>query len=243
MARHRAWSLSGRPTYVFQHLLTFAQHHHVTIIHLYRENQLARHITLQTIESKGLPYHTREGAPTSYSVGTHAPIRLDARRAYEFCRAHARQNLALANYLSARVPAAWRVVVPYEALLDPSTSKLIFDELRTRVGLPPTTAVPEPSMRRPCAERVENWAELLAFPDLNRSVWRRMCETGDRLVPSDERYGPLREFWRGYDAPVVEAPPVVEAAAPRSGNVISPQLFRRYGYFEGEFPLPVRSLE
>ena len=80
--------------------------------------------------------------------------------------------------------------------------------------------------------------------DLNRSVWRRMCETGDRLVPSDERYGPLREFWRGYDAPVVEAPSsVVEAPAPRSGNVISPQLFRRYGYFEGEFPLPVRSLE
>ena len=150
--------------------------------------------------------------------------------------------MALANYLSARVPAAWRVVVPYEALLDPSTSKLIFDELRTRVGLPPTTAVPEASMRRPCSERVENWAELLAFPDLNRSVWRRMCETGDRLVPSDERYGPLREFWRGYDAPVVEAPPVVEAAAPRSGNVISPQLFRRYGYFEGEFPLPVRPL-
>ena len=149
----------------------------------------------------------------------------------------------IANYLSARVPAAWRVVVPYEALLDPSTSKLIFDELRTRVGLPPTTAVPEPSMRRPCSERVENWAELLAFPDLNRSVWRRMCETGDRLVPSDERYGPLREFWRGYDAPVTEAPPVVEAPAPRSGNVISPQLFRRYGYFEGEFPLPVRSLE
>ncbi len=35
----------------------------------------------------------------------------------------------------------------------------------------------------------------------------------------------------------------LEAAAPRSGNVISPQLFRRYGYFEGEFPLPVRSLE
>ena len=87
------------------------------------------------------------------------------------------------------------------------------------------------------------WAELLAFPDLNRSVWRRMCETGDRLVASDERYGPLREFWRGYDAPVVEAPPVVEASAPRPGNVISPQLFRRYGYFEGEFPLPVRSLE
>jgi len=71
-----------------------------------------------------------------------------------------------------------------------------------------------------------------------------MCETGDRLVPSEERYGPLREFWRGYDAPVVEAPPVVAAPAPaRSGNVISPQLFRRYGYFEGEFPLPVRSLE
>ena len=81
--------------------------------------------------------------------------------------------------------------------------------------------------------------------DLNRSVWRRMCETGDRLVASEERYGPLREFWRGYDAPVVEAPPVVEAApAPRSGgSVISPQLFRRYGYFDGEFPLPVRSLE
>ena len=66
-----------------------------------------------------------------------------------------------------------------------------------------------------------------------------MCETGDRLVPSDERYGPLREFWRGYDAPVVEAPPVVEAAAPNSRNVISPQLFRRYGYFDGEFPLPI----
>ena len=61
-----------------------------------------------------------------------------------------------------------------------------------------------------------------------------MCETGDRLVASDERYGPLREFWRGYDAPVVEAAP-----APRSGNVISPQLFRRYGYFDGEFPLPI----
>ena len=71
-----------------------------------------------------------------------------------------------------------------------------------------------------------------------------MCETGDRLVASEERSGPLREFWRGYDAPVVEAPPVVEASAPaRSGNVISAQLFRRYGYFEGEFPLPVRSLE
>ena len=133
--------------------------------------------------------------------------------------------------------------MPYEALLDPSTSKLIFDELRTRVGLPPTTAVPEPSMRRPCSERVENWDELMMLEDLNRSVWRRMCETGDRLVASDERYGPLREFWRGYDAPVVEATPVVEAPAPRSGNVISPQLFRRYGYFEGEFPLPVRSLE
>ena len=32
---------------------------------------------------------------------------------------------------------------------------------------------------------------------------------------------------------------VVAAPAPRSGNVISPQLFRRYGYFEGEFPLPI----
>ena len=81
----------------------------------------------------------------------------------------------------------------------------------------------------------------MMLEDLNRSVWRRMCETGDRLVASEERYGPLREFWRGYDAPVVEAPPVVEAApAPRG---ISPQLFRRYGYFDGEFPLPVRSLE
>ena len=160
------------------------------------------------------------------------------KRAYEFCRAHARQNLALANYLSARVPAAWRIIIPYEALLDPSTSKLIFDELRTRVGLPPTTSVPESSMRRPCAERVENWAELLAFPDLNRSVWRRMCETGDRLVASEERYGPLRELWRGYDAPVVEAPPVVEASAPAPRG-ISPQLFRRFGYFDGEFPLPI----
>ena len=74
----------------------------------------------------------------------------------------------------------------------------------------------------------------MMLEDLNRSVWRRMCETGDRLVPSDERYGPLREFWRGYDAPVVEAP------VPRSGgSVISPQLFRRYGYFDGEFPLPI----
>ena len=64
-------------------------------------------------------------------------------------------------------------------------------------------------------------------------------------MPSDERYGPLPEFWRGYDAPVVEAPSsVVEAPAPRSSdNVISAQLFRRYGYFEGEFPLPVWSLE
>ena len=70
-----------------------------------------------------------------------------------------------------------------------------------------------------------------------------MCETGDRLVPSEERYGPLREFWRGYDASVVEAPSsVVEAAAPAPRG-ISPQLFRRYGYFEGDFPLPVRSLE
>ena len=63
--------------------------------------------------------------------------------------------------------------------------------------------------------------------------------SGRPIVASDERYGPLREFWRGYDAPVVEAPSVVEAPAPRSGNVISPQLFRRYGYFEGEFPLPI----
>ena len=85
---------------------------------------------------------------------------------------------------------------------------------------------------------------MIAFAyDLNRSVWRRMCETGDRLVASEERYGPLREFWRGYDAPVVEAVPVVEAApAPRASG-ISAQLFRRYGYFDGEFPLPVRSLE
>ena len=47
-------------------------------------------------------------------------------------------------------------------------------------------------------------------------------------------------MWRQEEAGTRStARAAMEAPAPRSGNVISPQLFRRYGYFEGEFPLPI----
>ena len=159
-----------------------------------------------------------DGAPTSAANDAHAPVAVDAVKAWDFCHVHARQNLALAAYLGRRVPPAYLAVVPYEALLRPETATLFFDDLRAKVGLPrggPYAPGPPP---RPCRDRVSNWDALLAGPrPFNRTVWRRMCETEDRVVADAWRYGPAKEFYRGFDEPAPTPTRGLAKPAPNRG--------------------------
>lgn len=157
---------------------------------------------MTAIESQRLAYHSPDGGATSYSTAGHAPVFLDAKKTMDFCITNHRMHRDLGRSLKAsRYPHVVELV--YEALVADEFASLL--DLRAKLHLPtgPLDATGDGRIGRrvPCADRVANWADLMASSHLNRTLWRYMCDNGNLIPPDAKLSGKDKESFHRARVP------------------------------------------